>query len=104
VPVNSITSPGAKKKLYIDPALVARVAGKRTLLIDEVIATGGSAFAGISLLQKAGADVVGLGFVFSEEDPWKEMLAIFGPDWPERVRVIGMIPRLTKVPDGWAPD
>jgi adenine/guanine phosphoribosyltransferase-like PRPP-binding protein len=103
VPVSSITSPGAKKKLYIDPALVARVKGKRTLLIDDVIATGGSAFAGINLLQKAGADVVGLGFVFSEEDPWKAMLATFGPDWPDRVRVIGKIPRLVKVQGGWAP-
>jgi adenine/guanine phosphoribosyltransferase-like PRPP-binding protein len=79
------------------------VAGKRTLLIDDVIATGGSATAAVSLLQRAGANVVGLGFVFSELDPWKKALATFGLDWPERVRVVGRIPRLTRTGDGWVP-
>jgi adenine/guanine phosphoribosyltransferase-like PRPP-binding protein len=103
VPVFSITSPGVSKKLYLDPSLVERVAGKRTLLLDDVIATGGSAFAGINLLHLAGANIVGLGFIFSEGDPWKEVLASFGPDWPDRVRVVGEIPRLTKAPGGWVP-
>jgi adenine/guanine phosphoribosyltransferase-like PRPP-binding protein len=103
VPVNSITSPGVSKKLYLDPSLLDRVAGKRTLLVDDVIATGGSASAAITLLQKAGAEVVGLGFVFSEGDPWKKVLSSFGPDWPERVSVIGEIPRLTKTAEGWVP-
>jgi adenine/guanine phosphoribosyltransferase-like PRPP-binding protein len=103
VPVQSVTSPGVSKRLYLDPALVNRVKGKRTLLIDDVIATGGSAYAAIHLLQKAGADVVGLAFVLSEGDPWKSVLASFGPDWPGRVRVIGKIPRLTRTGAGWAP-
>ena len=103
VPAFSITSPGVAKKLYLDPSLVSRIAGKRTLLIDDVIATGGSAFAGINLLELAGANIVGLGFVFSEEDPWKKMLASFGTGMPDRVRVIGEIPRLVKAPGGWIP-
>src|SRR5271168_1021965 len=37
VPVHSVTSPGANKKLYLDPMLVERVAGKKTLIIDDVI-------------------------------------------------------------------
>src|SRR5260221_6236586 len=42
VPVHSVTSPGANKKLYLDPMLVERVAGKRVLVVDDVINTGGA--------------------------------------------------------------
>jgi adenine phosphoribosyltransferase len=37
--------------------------GARVLLIDDVLATGGTAAAGAELLEMLGADVVGLGFV-----------------------------------------
>jgi adenine/guanine phosphoribosyltransferase-like PRPP-binding protein len=103
IPVQSITSPGVVKKLYLDPSLLTRVAGKRTLLVDDVIATGGSASAAIALLQKAGANVVGLAAVLNEGQPWKKVLAAFGPDWPDRVRTIGEIPRLSKTSEGWVP-
>jgi len=38
-------------------------AGERILLIDDLLATGGTAAAGISLLERLGADVVGCAFV-----------------------------------------
>jgi adenine/guanine phosphoribosyltransferase-like PRPP-binding protein len=101
IPVHSITSPGVSKRLYLDPALLERVAGKRTLLVDDVIATGGSASAAIDLLQKAGANVVGLAAVFNEGEPWKKVLSSFGADWPERVRTVGSFPRLVKTDAGW---
>jgi adenine phosphoribosyltransferase len=37
--------------------------GERVLLVDDLIATGGTAFAGIRLLERAGAEVVGCSFV-----------------------------------------
>src|SRR6188768_1407749 len=37
--------------------------GERVLLVDDLIATGGTAFAGIKLLERAGAKVVGCSFV-----------------------------------------
>jgi adenine phosphoribosyltransferase len=37
--------------------------GERVLLIDDLIATGGTAFAGIRLLERAGAQVIGCSFV-----------------------------------------
>jgi adenine/guanine phosphoribosyltransferase-like PRPP-binding protein len=103
IPVQSVTSPGVSKKLYLDPALLERVAGKRTLIVDDVIATGGTASAALELLLRAGANVVGLGFVFSEGDPWRKMLASIGPGWPDKVRVVGEIPRLKRAPGGWIP-
>ena len=37
--------------------------GERVLLVDDLIATGGTAYAGIKLLERAGANVVGCSFV-----------------------------------------
>jgi adenine phosphoribosyltransferase len=37
--------------------------GDRVLLIDDLIATGGTAMAGINLLERAGANVIGCSFV-----------------------------------------
>ena len=37
--------------------------GERVLLVDDLIATGGTAYAGIRLLERAGANVVGCSFV-----------------------------------------
>jgi adenine phosphoribosyltransferase len=37
--------------------------GERVLLVDDLIATGGTAYAGITLLERAGASVIGCSFV-----------------------------------------
>jgi adenine/guanine phosphoribosyltransferase-like PRPP-binding protein len=103
VPVHSATSPGADKKLYLDPMLVERVAGKRTLIVDDVINTGGSAAAAIDLLQKAGATVIGLCVILIEGEAWKDPLAAFSSDWPCRVRGLGRIPIFTGAAEGWIP-
>jgi adenine/guanine phosphoribosyltransferase-like PRPP-binding protein len=103
VPVHSVTSPGANKKLYLDPTLVERVAGKRTLIVDDVINTGGSAAAAIELLQRAGALVIGLCVILIEGDAWREALAAFSADWPDRVRGLGRIPIFARAGQGWVP-
>src|ERR1700722_10522463 len=38
-------------------------AGEQVLLVDDLIATGGTAMAGIKLLERAGAEVIGCSFV-----------------------------------------
>ena len=103
VPVHSITSPGMTKKLYLDPMLVGRMTGKRVLLVDDVINTGGSAAAAIELLEKAGANIVGLVVVLVEGAAWKTLLTPFASDWPERVRGLGDIPIFQTTPAGWVP-
>jgi len=37
--------------------------GERVLLVDDLIATGGTAIAAVELLRKGGADIVGAAFV-----------------------------------------
>jgi adenine/guanine phosphoribosyltransferase-like PRPP-binding protein len=103
VAVRSVTSPDANKKLYLDPMLAERIAGKRTLIVDDVINTGGSAAAAIQLLQNAGAIVIGVCVVLIEGAAWKGVLAAFAPDWPGRVRGIGRIPMFTRSAEGWLP-
>jgi adenine/guanine phosphoribosyltransferase-like PRPP-binding protein len=103
VPVESVMSAGSKKNLYIDPTIVDRVAGKRVLVVDDVINTGGSAAAAIELLRRAGAQVVGLAVVLVEGAAWKPVLSALSPDWPERVKGIGKIPIFQRGADGWYP-
>ena len=103
VPVHSVTSPGVHKHLYLDPALVERVAGKRTLIVDDVINTGGSAAAAVRLMETAGARVVGLCVVLIEGSAWQDALRQFGQDWPTRVSGIGRIPMFDASPQGWIP-
>lgn len=43
-------------------------AGERVLLIDDLIATGGTAAAAIRLLERVGADIAGTGFVIDLPD------------------------------------
>jgi len=101
VPVHSVTSPGAHKRLYLDPMLIERVAGKRALVVDDVINTGGSAAAAIVLLQNAGAIVIGLCVVLIEGEAWKDSLMPFSCDRPSRVRGLGRIPIFKYTTDGW---
>jgi len=44
------------------------VAGERVLLIDDLIATGGTALAAVQLLSQAGAEVIAAAFVIDLPD------------------------------------
>jgi adenine/guanine phosphoribosyltransferase-like PRPP-binding protein len=103
VPVESVTSPGVTKRLYLDPGLVDRVAGKRTVIVDDVINTGGTAEAAIQLLQKVEAEVVGLVVVLTEGHDWKQRLQAIEFDWKSAVQAVGHIPLFQKTKVGWIP-
>ncbi len=42
--------------------------GQRVLVVDDLLATGGTAEATVAMLQEAGADIVGCAFVIELED------------------------------------
>ena len=52
----------------IEMHMDAVVRGERVLLIDDLIATGGTALAAIDLLRQAGAEVAGAGFIVDLPD------------------------------------
>ncbi|MDR1028496.1 MAG: adenine phosphoribosyltransferase [Clostridiales Family XIII bacterium] len=63
----SITTAG-KQKLYLDTADVELIRGKRILIVDDVISTGGSLRALERLTEKAGGVIVGRMAILAEGD------------------------------------
>lgn len=61
----SITTAGSQK-LYMDGADAEKIKGKRILILDDVISTGGSLKAVESLVEQAGGTVVGRMAILAE--------------------------------------
>ena len=62
---HSITTQG-EQKLYMDGADAAKIKGKRILILDDVISTGGSLAAVENLVNQAGGQVVGRMAILAE--------------------------------------
>ena len=82
----SITTAGTQK-LYMDGADAAKMNGKRILVLDDVISTGGSIAAVENLVKQAGGIVVGKMAILAEGDAanrddiiYLEKLPLFKPD------------------------
>ena len=63
----SITTKG-KQRLYLSESDVNLIRGKRVLLVDDVISTGGSMKALKELAEKAGAEVICQAAILAEGD------------------------------------
>ena len=63
----SITT-GGEQKLYMDGADAGKIKGKRILILDDVISTGGSLAAVESLVEQAGGYVAGRMAILAEGD------------------------------------
>lgn len=103
VPVRSITSPDQPKIVYIDPRLLERLEGRRVLLVEDVISTGGTISAELQLMGKIGANVVGIVTAVKETNAWVKKLADLDPQWPQRVRAPIKCPLFAKTEGGWIP-
>jgi adenine/guanine phosphoribosyltransferase-like PRPP-binding protein len=99
----SSTSPDQNKKIYLDPALLERVQGRRLVVVDDVLNTGSTMTSVIRLLQKAQAKVVGIVAVLTEGWEWHTALARIDPAIPALVRVLGHIPIFGRTDGGWVP-
>ena len=82
----SITTEG-EQKLYMDGADAKKIRGKRILILDDVISTGGSLAAVESLVEQAGGIVAGRMAILAEGDAAKrddilflERLPLFSAD------------------------
>lgn len=82
----SITTAGTQK-LYMDGADAKKMKGKRILILDDVISTGGSIAAVENLVNQAGGIIVGKMAILAEGDAAKrddiiflEKLPLFTPD------------------------
>jgi adenine/guanine phosphoribosyltransferase-like PRPP-binding protein len=104
VPMTSITSPEQVKRLYLDPRMVPLIQNRRLLLVDDVISSGRSVVAALSLLETCGIRPVAIGAAMLQTDVWREQLAAIDPGLPERVVSVLRTPRLKRVPGGWTPE
>lgn len=104
IPVNSITTPLQRKAVYIDPRLIERLEGRRVLLVDDVISTGGSVAAQMALMRKLGAEVVGVVTAMRETRMWIDKLAAMDAAYPALVRSVIQCPLFRRTENGWIPD
>lgn len=102
-PLSSITSPGAQKRLYLDPRLVPALSGRRVVLVDDVISTGASIRAGLAVLRLAGVRPVALGAAMLETFDWRETVRAFDPGLVEATHGVLEAPLLRRTPEGWIP-
>lgn len=72
----SITTDG-EQMLYMDGADAAKMKGKRVLILDDVISTGGSISAVENLVEQAGGEVVGRMAILAEGNAAKRDDIIF---------------------------
>jgi adenine phosphoribosyltransferase len=95
-PLSSITTDG-QQMLRLDRARQALVRGRRVVLVDDVVSTGGTIAAGCRLLRSAGAELVGIGALLVEGSAWHDTL---GAD-AVNVRSLGTLPLFRSADDGW---
>ncbi len=104
-PLNSISSPGQVKRLYIDPRMIPLLTGKHVGVIDDVISTGSSMTSALRLLEIAGVRsiaMVGVGMLQGQR--WRPALAQLDPLIEDRVVGAIATPLLRRPSDGrWDP-
>ncbi len=73
--VRSITT-GSPQELVVDGTDIPRLAGKKVMIVDDVVSTGGTLDALTDLLHEVGAHVLGLMVVFTEGEARDDVIAL----------------------------
>lgn len=98
--ITAITSKG-QQRLLLDRRALPLLQDKRVVLVDDVVASGGSLAGALALLRRAAADVVAIGTILTEAHDWRERL---GAD-ASLVQGLAHIPQFTRVngKGAWTP-
>jgi adenine/guanine phosphoribosyltransferase-like PRPP-binding protein len=100
-PMTSITSPDQQKTIFLDPRSLPLVAGRRVAVVDDVISSGMSMAAVLSLLERAGVEPVVIAAAMLQGGKWRTTLAA----WQDRILAPLVSPRLARTADEqWLPE
>ncbi|PWK76324.1 phosphoribosyltransferase [Aminobacter sp. AP02] len=99
-PMSSITSPTHAKRLYLDPRMLPLLAGKRVVVVDDVISSGTSMLAVLRLLRTAGIEPVAAVFAMLQGDNWRAAIGEYDAAVVSRVHGAIKSPRLNRTADG----
>ncbi len=96
VPVASVTSPHAGRRMWLDPRVLPRLRGRRVLVVDDVMCTGRSMQAGLALLRAADITPVAVAVAMLQGNHWLS-------DWDSSVSVTGAFatPLFRRGESGW---
>ena len=97
VALSSITTPEQAKRLYVDPRMLPLIAGKRVALIDDVISSGTSIVAGLSLMAALDIEPVVIGAAMLQSERWRDRL---DARFHDRVACCFRTPMLTTAGEG----
>ena len=99
-PMSSITSPGGGKTIFLDPRSLPLLEGRRVAVVDDVISTGTSMVAVLTVLRNAGIKPVAIAAAMLQGTRWHDGLA----KWRNRIVAPLASPRLKKTASGaWVP-
>ncbi len=102
VPISSITTPDAGRRLRLDPNLLALIKGRRVVVIDDAVSTGSTAAAAMRLLRAIDVEAVGMVVAMKQTNRWEAALrSLEGPAL--RVRGVCGCPLFERRDDGWLP-
>jgi adenine/guanine phosphoribosyltransferase-like PRPP-binding protein len=101
VPLSSITTPDQEKRLYIDPRMLPLLEGKRVALIDDVISSGASIVAGLSLLMSCDIEPVVIGAAMLQSDRWRDRVDLGDKRWSEKIIGVFSTPIFEWSGSGW---
>ena len=99
VPLSSITTPGQAKRLYVDPRMLPLLQGRRVVLIDDVISSGRSIRAGLSLLDGIGVRPVATAAAMLQSERWRDDPETPYRGWTVTVLVCFLAPNLGRGAD-----
>lgn len=102
-PMRSITSPDQAKVLYLDPRMLPLLAGRRVLLVDDVLSTGRSIAAALALLARVGIVPVAIACAMLQTQRWRAALDGLDPPFAGPVHGVIASPLLTRRGEGWLP-
>jgi adenine/guanine phosphoribosyltransferase-like PRPP-binding protein len=96
--ISSITSKG-EQRLLLDRRMIPLLAGRRVVVVDDVVASGSSLKGSLDLVRSAGGKVVGVGVILTEAREWQ---AALGED-ASLIHSLGHIPQFRKEGGRWEP-